>query len=204
MTETPALRKYLPAAGLIGGLLLAPGDVRAHLVTTGMGPVYDGIGHLMLTPEDLVPAVAVALYGGLCGQKAGRHTLFIFPLAWLLGGAAGLVSGCTLTFPYSAFFFLVMGGLVAADKALPLPVINALIVMVGITNGFFNGLAMQSGPGFPGLLGIAAALFVLLALGTACVVSLKKGWTRIAVRVVGSWITAVGLLMFGWMARGAG
>lgn len=24
----------------------------AHLVTTGMGPVYDGIGHLLLTPED--------------------------------------------------------------------------------------------------------------------------------------------------------
>ena len=31
----------------------------AHLVTTGLGPVYDGIAHVLLTPEDLVPVVAL-------------------------------------------------------------------------------------------------------------------------------------------------
>ena len=49
------------------GLLFYPSNAAAHLVTTGMGPVYDGIGHLLLTPEDLVPAVAMALYAGLRG-----------------------------------------------------------------------------------------------------------------------------------------
>ena len=43
-------------------------DARAHLVSTGMGPVYDGIGHLLLTPEDLIPTLALALYGGLRGE----------------------------------------------------------------------------------------------------------------------------------------
>ncbi len=57
--------------------LLNPLDAGAHLVTTGMGPVYDGIGHLLLTPEDLIPAMAVALYAGLRGKDPGRQTLFL-------------------------------------------------------------------------------------------------------------------------------
>jgi hypothetical protein len=48
------------------------------------------------------------------------------------------------------------------------------------------------------LLGILVMLFVLAALASALVVSLKKPWTRIAVRVLGSWIAASGLLLFGW------
>jgi hypothetical protein len=57
--------------------LLNPLDAGAHLVTTGMGPVYDGIGHLLLTPEDLIPAMAVALSAGLRGKDPGRQTLFL-------------------------------------------------------------------------------------------------------------------------------
>jgi hypothetical protein len=46
-------------------------------------------------------------------------------------------------------------------------------------------------------------LFVLVALTAALVLSLKKPWTRIVVRVVGSWIAASGLLLLGWFIRGA-
>ena len=51
-------------------------------------------------------------------------------------------------------------------------------------------------------MGIAATLFVLVALVSAVVVSLRPAWTRVAVRVTGSWIAAVGLLMIGWLAKG--
>ena len=47
-----------------------------------------------------------------------------------------------------------------------------------------------------------AALFVLVALVAAGVVSLHQQWTRIAVRVAGSWMAATGLLMLGWFLRG--
>jgi hypothetical protein len=33
------------------------------------------------------------------------------------------------------------------------------------------------------------------------VVSLTPPWTRIVVRVIGSWLAAIGLLMLGWAAR---
>ena len=71
-------------AGVLGGLalLLSPSRAAAHLVTTGMGPVYDGIGHLLLTPEDLVPVLALALYAGLRGAVAGRRAMFLLPVAW--------------------------------------------------------------------------------------------------------------------------
>jgi hypothetical protein len=36
-------------------------------------------------------------------------------------------------------------------------------------------------------------------MASALVVS-EKPWARIAVRVAGSWIAAIGLLMFGWAA----
>jgi hypothetical protein len=38
-------------------------------------------------------------------------------------------------------------------------------------------------------------------MSTAFVISLRRPWTRIAVRVAGSWIFACGLLMLGWMLK---
>ncbi len=52
------------------------------------------------------------------------------------------------------------------------------------------------------MLGIAAMLFVMVAIAAAVVSTLRLTWTRIAVRVAGSWIAAVGMLMLGWMAKG--
>lgn len=48
------------------------------------------------------------------------------------------------------------------------------------------------------LLGIATPGFVLAALVPAFVVSLRQAWIRIAVRVAGSWIAALGVLMAAW------
>ena len=41
-------------------------------------------------------------------------------------------------------------------------------------------------------------------LVSAAVVSLRAVWTLTAVRVVGSWVAAIGMLMFGWLALGTG
>ena len=87
-------------------------DARAHLANTGFGPFYDGMYHLVLAPEDLLPVIALAL------------------------------------------------------------------------------------------LGVATAVFVLFSLVSGLVVRLEALWARTAVRVAGSWIAAVGLLMLGWAFGG--
>jgi hydrogenase/urease accessory protein HupE len=204
MNRFPAKSGFPLCALAAAAVLCKPSVAAAHLVTTGMGPVYDGIGHLLLSPEDLVPALAVALYAGLRGRTAGRWILFVFPPAWLLGGMAGLLVNSTPGFPLATISFLLLGALIAADLPLPAPVVSGLAVAVGILHGYGNGIAMQEGPGISGLAGIMATLFVLAALVSAVVVSLRPAWTRVAVRVTGSWIAAVGLLMLGWLAKGSG
>jgi len=183
------------------GMLLLPSDAAAHLVTTGMGPVYDGIGHLLLTPEDLVPVLALSLYAGLRGAADGRRTMFLLPLAWFAGGLAGSMVRGVPPLPAPALSFLVVGGLMAADLRLPANAVSALAVGIGLVHGFFNGAALREGAGTLGLLGILVMLFVLVPLASAFVVSLRKPWMRVVVRVAGSWIAASGLLLLGWSLR---
>jgi len=181
------------------------GRADAHLVTTGLGPVYDGIGHLLLTPEDLVPIVALALYAGLRGARAGRLALFILPVAWVAGGLLGLAAGAATSAPVPALSFVLLGLLVAADLKLPDAAVAVLAGLLGLVHGFLNGPALAgTGPGALGLLGIAAVAFVVVALASALVVSLKAPAARIAVRVAGSWVAAIGLLLLGWAFRTRG
>jgi hydrogenase/urease accessory protein HupE len=166
-----------------------------------MGPVYDGIGHLLMTPEDLVPVLALALYAGLRGAVAGRRTMFLLPIAWFVGGLAGSTVNTTTAIPIPAISFIILGVLVAVDLSLPAAAVSGIATALGFLHGFLNGVALREGADTLGLVGIMAMLFVLVTLASALVVSLKKPWTRIAVRVVGSWIAAIGLLMFGWAMR---
>jgi hydrogenase/urease accessory protein HupE len=199
------IQKYITRLNIgiaaIFAAILQPSFASAHLVTTGLGPVYDGIGHLVMTPEDLIPAIALALYAGLRGTAPGRRALFILPLAWFVGGLVGVfVEGIpTLSFAPASIFIL--GVLVAADIKLPNSLFTVVVLVVGFAHGVLNGVALKNGPGILGLIGIMATLFVLVALISALVVSLKKPWMRIVVRVGGSWVAAIGILMFGWMFR---
>ena len=63
-------------------------------MTTGLGPIYDGISHFLISPEDLVPTFVLALLAGQNGPEAGRKVLFILPASWLAGGLLGLAFHC--------------------------------------------------------------------------------------------------------------
>jgi hydrogenase/urease accessory protein HupE len=189
---------------VIGGLALASGPSRAeaHLVTTGLGPLYDGLLHFALTPEDLVPVLALALLAGLRGVSHGRRALFVLPAAWLLGGVIGLTGHGGVSPIWTALSFVLLGGLVASDARLPLGTTTLLAALLGLGHGYLNGAALaQPGPGAVGLLGVVAAVFTLVALGASFVVPLRAAWARVVVRVTGSWIAAIGLLLVGWAIR---
>ena len=180
------------------GALLCPGSAHAHLVTTGMGPVYDGIGHFVLTPEDWVPVVALALLAGLRGVEAGRGALFLLPVAWAAGGCLGILAPAGPSLPIPAVMFFIVGVLVAADFRLPARGVMGLATGLGVVQGYLNGASL----GMLEVTGAIATVFVLVALVAAAVVSLKQRWARIFVRVMGSWIAASGLFMLGWFVRG--
>jgi hydrogenase/urease accessory protein HupE len=186
-------------------LALCPARADAHLNSTGMGPVYDGMLHFVLSPEDLIPVLALALLAGLRGATHGRRTLFALPIAWLLGGLIGVMaSAANDSALFSSFWFVALGALLAADAKLSLPVLTALAALLGLIHGYLNGAGM--GPpdtAVVALVGLVSAVFVLVALAAASVVRLRAQWARIAVRVAGSWVVAIGLLMLGWSVRRA-
>jgi urease accessory protein len=123
------------------------------------------------------------------------------PAAWLAGGIIGTQAGSTPSFPVAALSFLVLGIFTATDLQLSPKAVTALAVVLGLLHGFLNGVALREGAGLLGLVGIAGTLFILTALVAAFVVTLRRPWTKIAVRVAGSWIAAMGILMIGWSLR---
>jgi urease accessory protein len=195
-----SVRSAAAFAASIGLYIAAcPAHVEAHLNSTGLGPIYDGALHLLSSPEDLVPALALALLAGLRGAGHGRIALFALPAAWLLGGLAGIAVGHGGGAAVAIASFLLLGALVAADARLSLTLLTALTVSLGLIHGYVNGTDMRPlDVGCQALIGLAAALFVLIALVVALVLQLHRSWSRIAVRVLGSWIVASGLLMLGW------
>lgn len=191
-------------AALVLAVLVCAAPAEAHLNTTGMGPIYDGLLHFVLSPEDLLPVIGLALLAGLRGTAHGRRALFVLPAAWLLGGLIGLAATTSVTPILTTLSFLLLGGLVAADAKLSLRGMTLLAALLGLVHGYLNGAGMgQPGVGAVALLGLVFAVFVLVALMASFVVSLRWPWTRIAVRVAGSWIVACGLLMLGWAVRRA-
>jgi hydrogenase/urease accessory protein HupE len=182
---------------------LFPAQAEAHLMNTGFGPFYDGLAHPLVTPEDLLPVVAIALWAGLGGSRAGRFALFVLPAAWLVGLSAGRWLA-----PEGAAVWLIpvltvaLGALVAADLKVPLPIVAGSAAVLGLLHGLQNGAGLATtNAGWTGALGIGCTIFVLAAIIAGAVVSLRKPWTRIVVRVAGSWIAAIGLLMLGWTVR---
>jgi urease accessory protein len=183
-------------------LLIVPAHVEAHLNSTGLGPIYDGLIHFLTSPEDLLPVFALALWAGLRGPDYGRRALFALPTAWLIGGLLGLRAAAPGGTALTCVSFLLLGGLLAADAKLSLRATTALAVIVGLFHGYLNGSGMgRPSQGGLALLGLIFAVFVLVAIASASVVRLRRHWEHIAVRVMGSWIAACGLLMLGWAAR---
>jgi urease accessory protein len=194
--------RLTPAAVATLGMALWPASAEAHLNSTGMGPVYDGLTHFLLSPEDLVPVLAIALFAGLRGAAFGRRLLFVVPGAWLLGGFAGLTATTNGNVIVSAVSFLLLGGLVIVDAKLSLRATTVVAALLGVVHGYLNGADMgQPGVGAVALLGLAFAVFVVVALVTSILIQLRWPWTRVAVRVAGSWIVASGMLMLGWAAH---
>ena len=194
-------RSWVARRAAVFGFALAASaqTAEAHLVNTGLGPVYDGVAHFALSPEQYVPIVGAALLAGLRGKPHARLAIFILPLAWLLGGCLGVLAGAPAFFTPAWLPFMVMGGLVAADLRLPIGITAILVGVLGLILGYPNGLAMaESGQGLRGVLGSTAAIFVLVTLIAALAAGTTVGWIRIAWRVAGSWIAASGLLLLGW------
>lgn len=195
------LARAMPAATIAAAAGI-PSTASAHLVTTGLGPFYDGISHFALSPESLLAAVALALLAGFGGAGSGRAALFAGSLGWLAGGLLGLAVPRPVDLVYPTLVPLALGLALAAGARLRPAASTAAAVLAGGFIGFANGTALGQGNlGALGVVGTVAAVFVLLSLASATAAAAEAGWARTAVRVAGSWVAAISLLLIGWWWR---
>lgn len=190
-------------AGALLAIVVAARPAHAHLMTTGFGPFYDGLTHLLVSPEYLLPMIALALLAGLHGPRFGRAVLFALPAAWLAGSVLGLLVAPRAPMPLAtAIVTIGVGAMVAAGRRLPLALVGGFAVAVGVLAGALNGIELATVHSSPwAAAGAAASLFVVVSLVTGQVASVRAAWARIAVQVAGSWIAAIGLFMLGWAVR---
>jgi len=81
--------------------------------------------------------------------------------------------------------------------------VGGLAVLLGLLHGSLNGSELPKTLSSAQMTnaGVVVALFVSVSLLAGQAASLRVRWARTAVRVAGSWIAAIGLLMLGWAMR---
>ncbi|AIC26957.1 HupE/UreJ family protein [Rhizobium etli bv. mimosae str. IE4771] len=185
------------------GISAMPVQASAHLVNTGLGPIYDGAAHFAISPEAILPIVALGIFAGLRGLTHARASVLILPVAWVAFGLVGMLFGpLAINRAFESLPLLILGGLAAADVRMPAWATGSLALLLGAFEGYNFGSAYSAArDGFPALTGSTGLVFALIAFVSAAVLKAKWDWTRIAMRVVGSWTAASGMLLLGWGLR---
>ena len=184
---------------------LAPIPAQAHLVVSGMGPLYDGISHFALSPEDFLPVIALALFAGLRGPAHARALSWIILLAWFAGGLLAMMIFTPPDIALSAttaVLFLLVGGLLAANLRLSVATCAGLGAMLGVARGTADLVSVRESPAhILMLLGMGVAILVTFAITASVTFPLKRLWMVVVARTIGSWLAALGLLLAGWILR---
>lgn len=179
---------------------------QAHLVTSGAGPFFDGVAHFFVSLDDLLVVVALSLFAGLLGKASARWVLLSLPLAWLIGMLLGVYSAMPWDSDAWAtgVTLLVAGLFLAINPTLPVWGVVVMVAALGFCHGSWNGVAMRATQTSTiASLGIVTAAAVVTLLLSATATSVHIPWQKIALRVIGSWIAAFGLLAIAWHFRPA-
>jgi len=177
---------------------LAIGQAQAHAPGAVTGGFSAGLSHPFLGLDHLLAMVAVGL---MAVQQQGR-AVWALPLTFVLGMAGGTVLGLIGlgAVPLElgvAGSVVVLGGLVAWGRRLPLAGATALVAVLAAVHGHAHGLempALASATAY--LAGVLGGTIVLHAAGVLSALGLKDGVAgRWAVRGVGTAFAAVGVLL---------
>jgi urease accessory protein len=200
MGSRDMVRLLLRATAAIGALVVASA-ADAHALDPRMGDFYAGMTHPLTALEHVLPIIALGMLVGQRGLKQSQAVLLVFPAAFALGAAlATIVAAVTWLFAVNIAWAVLLGVLVAAaPRRFPPAILCAVAGGAALTHGYANGQAMT--PDTQPLLfiaGMAIAAFVSLAYVAVFVdfvLRHKPQWLRIAVRALGSWIAAIGILV---------
>lgn len=191
-------RSLLRVARLSASVLLLSSAAIAHPMK-GVGDFYAGMLHPLTSMEAILPLVALSLLAGQQRRETAIKILAAAPAALAVGTLLILVRPAPFPLGMIELAITALAGLlVALARKLPASVPIALTVALCLAIGWANAaeITPDISP-FRFVAGLALVGLMLTAYGIGLVRAAKVEWTQIAVRVVGSWLAAVGILVLG-------
>lgn len=197
------LKNILPAATLL--LIQAPA-AQAHIVAIRLGDFYSGALHPLTDLQDVLLWLAMGVLAGSLGAARGRWLVLLFPLGLLAGFAIARPVGHFAANPAAdAAMAVVLGLLLAAGGRIPTALLGVIAIALAVLRGAAN--ASDLGPETDRLLfaaGLGCAGYAAITLVMALTLTFRgpvadasKAWRGIALRALGGWIAAIGLMMVG-------
>ena len=195
------------------GLLLALTGTTVLLLTASpawahgnidVADFYQGMLHPALHVEHVLAILALGFWSGQARGRGAWLAPISFIGATLIGAILGLLD-VELIFASTLIYasMVVLGALVAAKLRLPVVFMVAIAVVFGLFHGWAHGDGVLESLEKPILyvLGIGVGLSLLLFYSAQLVIHFKASWIQVAVRIAGSWITAIGLLVLALHSR---
>ncbi|MFN8008528.1 MAG: hypothetical protein U0V70_16205 [Terriglobia bacterium] len=169
-------RTHLLICSALGlAFILFPQPVEAHLNSTGMGPLYDGLMHARVEPGRFRSVLALALLVGLRGAAAdgGERSL---SSRWR--GSGGVTAGTWAAARAANPISLPAGFFSLEGCSLLMPGYPEDVHWPGsftrTLSGYLNGSGMgELGTSAVALLGLVFAVFVQVALAASLVVQMQ-------------------------------
>ena len=171
--------------------------VALHIVNTELGHFYAGIFHVLLSPDHLLPLIALGIIMGFQEKTAARHMLLTTVIAGLAGGLYGRQLDNQAWLAYFNFSsFVVLGALAAYGKTIKPPIALSLSAIFAGTQSMLHMADLPAGVNWEIFLsGVLLGLGTVATVISAIAMSLPSRWMRLALRIYGSWVAALGLLM---------
>lgn len=177
----------------------------AHAVVQGMDELIAGALHPLLTPAHLLVLVGLGL---LLGQAAPGRLMPAVGI-FFLSAAAGLAAGCSragtqVPAPALIGLGLALGALVSLARPWPDQVRWIAAAAAGMALGWDS--APDAGTSGMALVKMALGAWISLTLTVLNIAHYSARlpayrWVQTGVRIVGSWIVAIGILMLAFALR---
>ena len=195
-------------AGLGALVLLSAVPASAHGALPGGGGFYAGLAHPFLAIPHLLLLLALGLLLGRRPMPVPRLPL----IALAAGLAAGLALGRDEFLPLLLPSAIVGLGLVmalwlAAAFDAPVGLLTALALATGLGVGLDTGVPPQAAGWLAAAapyMGVAAAVALVVLDAAALSTAVNRPPLAISLRVAGSWLAAMLLIILAFQARGLG
>jgi hypothetical protein len=189
-----------------------------HPQASGNTAIVSGIEKFWIEPTELMLSLGLSSLAIQVGKQRTGSLFLLLPTTWILGALAGFYAPAIVilnivTTPgleiigknpslILALGLIVVGGLVAADQRMDRYWFRVLVILEGLFSGLINGLLLNGHPGgFEGLSGEWATMGLFVFLATYLFQKFPVHWANIAIRVIGSWVAAAGILLLGFYIK---